>query len=320
MSFKTHFIHPLIVDRNLEKSMKFKRIYSTVLVLAFVFSITACNLPTSGGTGTPDTAATTNGKAAIEQAAATIVAQTLTAGAPTITLTPQPPLESFTPTFTPTATLAPTSDVVSLVVPKDTYCREGAPVAAFKSVVIIKSGQLVEVLARNPENTSFYVMNPYDENSTCWIFGKDLTLNGNATDLDVATLQPTPTPTRTPTPSVNFTLTYSSLAACPPIYAFKLYIQNVGATPWQFIAITGSDSVTGVAISHISNTFDQYSGCSVMNPQDVLPAGDDTYAMNLSPGELNYDPTGHLINLTVKLCSQDNALGTCLSKPISFTP
>ncbi|MBA4385456.1 MAG: hypothetical protein C0410_12030 [Anaerolinea sp.] len=300
--------------------MKYKRIFSAVLVLTVILSITACNLPTSGDSGTPNIVANSNNNAAVEQAAGTIVAQTLTAGAPTITSTPQPPLESYTPTLSPTATLSPTSDVVSLVVSKDTYCREGAPVVAFKSVVIIKSGQLVEVLARNPENTSFYVRNPYDENSTCWIFGKELTLSGNAADLDIATLQPTPTPTRTPTPNVNFTLVYSSLINCAPNYALKLYIQNVGATAWQFISITGSDSVTGFAINHTSNFFDQYSGCSVTNPQDMLPAGDDTYAMNLSPGEFNYDPTGHLINLNVKLCSQDNALGTCLSKPISFTP
>jgi len=264
--------------------------------------------------------ATTDGKAAIEQAAATIVAQTLTAGAPTITNTPQPPLESFTPTFTATSTLSPTSDVVSLVVAKDTYCRQGAPVAAFKSVVIIKAGQQVEVLARNFENDSFYVKNPYQENSTCWIYGKEFTFNGNAADLDIATLQPTPTPTRTPTPNNSFTLTYNSLASCAPTYAVKLYIQNTGATPWQFISITGSDSATGFVIAHTSNFFDQYSGCSVMNPQDVLPAGDDSYAMNLNPGEFNYDPTGHLINLTVKLCSQDNALGTCVTKSISVTP
>jgi hypothetical protein len=300
--------------------MKSNRIFSAVLVLVVVLSITACNLPTSGNAVTPDNVTAADRQVAIEQAAATIVAQTLTAGAPTITLTPQPPLESFTPTATATATLEPTSDVVTLVVSKDIYCRQGAPVAAFKSVVIIKSGQQVEVIARNPDNNSFYVKNPYEDNSTCWIFGKDIALSGNAADLDVATLQPTPTPTRTPTPSVSFTVSYGSTASCAPNYAFKLYIQNTGAIPWQFISITGSDSSTGFAINHTSNYFDQYSGCSVINPQDYLPAGDDTYAMNLSPGEFNYDPTGHLININVKLCTLDNAQGTCASKALSFTP
>jgi hypothetical protein len=304
----------------MDKSMKTNRLFSAVLVFAMVFSISACNLPTSQDTGTPDVAATTNGKAAIEQAAATLVAQTLTAGAPTITTTPQPPLESYTPTLSPTATLAPTADVVSLVVSKDTYCRQGAPVAAFKNVAIIKSGQQVEVIARDPEGNSYYVKNPYEDNSTCWIYGKELSLNGNAADLDVATLQPTSTPTRTPTPNVNFTVSYNSLTSCAPNYSLKLYIQNTGATPWQFISITGSDTVSGVTINHTSNFFDQYSGCSVMNPQDYLPAGDDTYAMNLNPGEFNYDPTGHYINLNVKLCTLDNAQGSCLSKSITFTP
>ena len=300
--------------------MKFNRIFSAILVFTVVFSLSACNVPTSGNSGTPDIAATANGKAAIEQAAATIVAQTLTAGPPLFTETPQPPLESFTPTLTATAALSPTAEVVSLIVSKDTYCRQGAPVAAFKSIAIIKTGQQVEVVARNPENDSYYVKNPYEDNSYCWIYAKEITPNGNVEGLDVATLQPTATPTRTPTPNINFTITYSSLTNCAPNYAVKLYIQNVGAIPWQFISITGSDTATGFIINHTSNGFDQYSGCSTFNPQDVLTAGDDTYAMNLNPGEFNYDPTGHLINLTVKLCSQDNALGTCLSKPISFTP
>ncbi len=298
--------------------MKSKRIFSIILVFAVVLTLTACNLPTSGASTNNEATPSANNVAAVEQAAGTIVAQTLTAGAPTITLTPQPPLESFTPTATATQTLAPTSDVVSLVVSKDTYCRQGAPVAEFKSIAIIKSGQLVEVIARDLDNTSYYVKNPYEENSTCWIFGKGLTPSGNVADLKVATLQPTTTPTRTPAP--NFSVTYSSITACAPVYAFKLYIQNLGSTPWQYISITGTDSANGFAINHTSNVFDQYSGCSTVNPQDMIPAGDDSYAMNLNPGEFNYDPTGHQINLTVKLCTQDNAQGYCVSKPISFTP
>jgi hypothetical protein len=300
--------------------MKTIRVFSAVIIFAVGLTLTACNMPVSGTAGASGKAAPTHDEAAIQQAAGTLVAQTLTAGAPTITNTPQPPLESYTPTSTPTITLTPTSEGVSLVVSKDTYCRQGAPVAAFKSIVIIKSGQQVEVIARNPENDSFYVKNPYEENSTCWIYGKDITPIGNVAGLANATLQPTPTPTRTPTPSINFNLVYSSVIDCSPKYSLKLYIQNVGAMPWQFISITGSDTVTGFAINHTSNVFDQYSGCTVVNPQDSIAAGDDTYALNLNPGEFNYNPSGHLINLNVKLCTQDNAQGTCLSKAISFTP
>ncbi len=297
--------------------MRSKRIFSTVLVFAVILTLTACNLPTKGASVTSEVSPAANNAAAVEQAAGTIVAQTLTAGAPTITLTPQPPLESFTPTSTATQSLPPTSEVVSLVVPKDTYCRQGAPVAEFKSVAIIKSGQLVEVIARNPENNSYFVKNPYEENSTCWIFGKGLTPSGNVDGLKLATLQPTSTPTRTPAPSFN--VTYSGLTDCGgSIYALKLYIQNVGTTPWQYISITGNDSTTGFIINHTSNVFDQYSGCSTVNPQDIIPAGDDSYAMNLNPGEFNYDPTGHQIHLTVKLCTEDNAQGYCVSKPITI--
>ncbi len=300
--------------------MKSKRIFSAVLVFAVVLTLAACNLPKGNNNSTAGTAAETGGKASVEEAAGTIVAQTLTAGAPTLTNTLQPPLESFTPTSTFTVTLSPTSKVVTLVVPKDTYCRQGAPVSAFKSIVIIKSGQQVEVISRNPENDSYYVKNPYEDNSTCWIYGEGLTLSGNSEELSVATLEPTPTPTRTPTPNIGFTVSYDSLISCAPSYAFRLYIKNTGSVAWSFISITGSDSATSFVINHTSNVFDQYSGCSVVNPQDVITAGDDTYAMNLSPGEFNYNPAGHLINLNVKLCTLDNAQGSCMTKAISFTP
>jgi len=300
--------------------MKPNRLFLTLLISLIMLSFSACNVPTSGNSGTSEIKSPADDNASVEQAAGTIVAQTLTAGAPTLTDTPQPPLESFTPTLTSTVTLSPTSKTVTLVITKDTYCRQGAPSSAFKSVVIIKSGQQVEVISRSPENDSYYVKNPYEDNSTCWIYGKGLTLSGNAEELSIATLEPTPTPTRTPTPNVGFTVTYDSLISCAPSYAFRLYIKNTGAIPWNFISITGSDSVTGFAINHTSNVFDQYSGCSVVNPQDVLTAGDDTYAMNLSPGEFNYNPAGHLINLNVKLCTLDNAQGSCTSKTISFTP
>ena len=51
---------------------------------------------------------------------------------------------------------------------------------------------------------------------------------------------------------------------------------------------------------------------------------------DLTPGEMgtagnwydifSYNPAGHAITATIKLCSQDTLAGTCLEKSISLTP
>lgn len=307
--------------------MKTKQILLTVVVFTLILTMSACNMP-SGGTvaGTPDIAGTVAAKVAIEQAAQTMVAQTMNAAAPAVPATPtstntlEAPVESPTPSLTPTITLTPTPEGVSLVVSQDTNCRLGAPYSVFKSVAVIKSGQQVEVIARNPENDSYYVKNPYDANSTCWIYGKFASVSGNTTNLNVATMQPTPTPTFTPTPNVGFSVSYVKLESCMGDFAFKFFVKNTSSTIWQYEQITGSDSVTGFVINHTSNVFKEWAGCVPGVIQGDLSAGEESYILNVDPGKLNYDPTGHLINITVKLCSQDGGLGTCVSKSLSFTP
>ncbi|PKN98737.1 MAG: hypothetical protein CVU42_11005 [Chloroflexi bacterium HGW-Chloroflexi-4] len=305
--------------------MKAKRILFSALVFTIILTLTACNLPIGANpAGTPDIAGTVAAKVAIEQAAQTMVAQTLSAAQPaanTSTNTIQaPPEATFTPTLEPTITLTPTLEGVFLTVSQDTYCRFGGPYSSFKIITTVKIGQKVEVIARNPENDSYYVKNPYEANSTCWLYGKYATVTGNASGLTVATMNPTPTPTYTPTPAIGFSVNYVSLETCGPQYAFKLFIKNTGSSTWQYISITGSDTVTAFAINHSSNTFKEYAGCVAGVVQADLTPGESSYVLNVSPGQFNYDPTGHNISINVTLCTLDGGAGTCKSVPLSFTP
>lgn len=309
--------------------MTAKRIFLTGLVITIILTLSACNLPMAGTTAdkTPDLEGTVAARVAIEQAAQTMVAQTLAAGnagdaqASTSTNTVQaPPEVTFTPTLSPTITLTPTLEGVFLTVSQDTYCRFGGPYSSFKILATVKTGQKVEVIARNPENDSYYVKNPYETNSTCWLYGKYATVTGNTAGLTVATMNPTPTPTFTPTPAINFNVSYSGLETCGGQWGIKLFVRNTGPSIWQYVSISGTDSVTAFGILHTSNKFNTYSGCAITLSQEDLTAGEESYVLAVAPGQLDYDPTGHLINLTVKLCSENNGLGTCLSKPISFTP
>jgi hypothetical protein len=261
-----------------------------------------------------------------------MVAQTLTANAPispeipnvqpSNTNTVEAPLEmTSTPTLTPTITLTPTPEGVFLVVSNDTYCRFGGPYSSFKILATVKAGETVKVLARNPENDSYFVQNPYDTSSTCWMYGKYATLSGNTDALPISTMHPTPTPTSTPTPAPGFTVTFNSLINCGPNYAFKLFIKNTGGLTWQSITLAGSDTVTAFAFSQTSNTFKEYTGCSMTLEQNDLTPGEESYVVNDAAGQFfNYDPTGHKISVTVTLCTTDGGAGTCKSIPISFTP
>jgi len=298
-----------------------------VLSLLLIISLVACNLPSGAGSSTtPDINATVAAEVAIAFAAQTLVAQTLAAGgavvpANTDTITPEAlPQVTSTETLTPTITLTPTPEGVFLVVSQDTNCRFGGPYSSFKIITTVKAGQNVEVLSRNPENDSYFVKNPYDANSTCWLYGKYATLTGNSAALPVSTMHPTPTPTNTPTPNTNFTVSFTSLESCGPSWGIKLLVKNNGGTIWQSIAVTGSDTDTGFVISHSNNVFKEYAGCVPGLTQSDLTPGEQSYVLVVDPGHFGYNPTGNLIKITVKLCSEDNLLGTCLSKNLSFTP
>lgn len=307
----------------MKKTNTFIRLLSLILII----SITACNLPSgAGSSNTPDINATVAAEVAIAFAAQTLVAQTLSAGgavAPvnTDTLTPEAlPQATSTETLTPTITLTPTPEGVFLVVSQDTNCRFGGPYSSFRIITTVKTGQTVEVLSRNPENDSYFVKNPYDANSTCWLYGKYATLTGNSAALPVSTMHPTPTPTHTPTPNQNFSLSFSGLENCGGSYGIKLFIRNTGGVMWQSISVTGSDTDTGFVISHSSNIFKEYTGCVPGVTQADLTPGEESFVLVVDPGQFGYDPSGNLIKLTVKLCSEDNLLGTCLSKNLSLTP
>ena len=305
--------------------MKSKYLLSGFLILMMTLILAGCNLPTrSNGSTSPDINATVAAEVAVQQAAQTMVAQTMGANAPavqpsnTITNTVEVPQETATASMTPTITLTPTPEGVFLTVSADTYCRQGGPYSSFKILGTLKVGDKAQVLARNPENDSYFIQSPYDA-SKCWVYGKYATLTGNSTALAVMTMQPTPTPTYTPTPDKNFSLSYTKLETCGGLFAVKMFVKNNGGLIWQSFQIAGSDTVTGFIVNQTSNFFNEYAGCDIAVSQADLTPGEESYILHVAT-PFNYNPTGHLINLTVTLCTQDNGAGVCLSKPISITP
>ncbi len=162
---------------------------------------------------------------------------------------------------------------------------------------------------------------PNDPNTKCWLYGKYATLSGNSAALPVATMHPTPTPTYTPTPAPGFTVSYSGLENCGGNFAFKLFIKNTGGLIWQYVSLSGVDANTGFTVNQASNSFEEYAGCvSVLTQADLTP-GETSFVLNTQGANFfNYDPTGHNISVSVKLCSLDGGGGVCQTIPISFTP
>jgi hypothetical protein len=121
-----------------------------------------------------------------------------------------------------------------------------------------------------------------------------------------------------PTPIPDFTITYLQHILCG-LHGFRYQITNTGSETWESIAYSAYDSVTAVTVSEISsNTFKDIN-------YDCMTANE---LQNLEPGEWGivtfggfpYNPAGHSITATFKLCSLNTLAGMCLNKTITFTP
>ncbi|MBN2386291.1 MAG: hypothetical protein JXB85_04670 [Anaerolineales bacterium] len=289
--------------------MKAKPICS--ILIALVFGLVACNLPTapSVAQATPENAGAATAQA--ETAFSLAVAQTMEAlGTPPAPLEPE---ASATPSLTSTPTLTPTSSVPMVTVSVGTNCRVG-PGQAYDQVGALVPGQEAEVVARHPQGTYWYIRNPSNPSAFCWLWGQYATVTGDTSGLPVFTPPPTPTP------APGFTVSYLGVTSCAPQYAFRFQIQNNGSVTWESIRINITDNTSATAFTHILDSFRSYNGCVLESDQlDLLP-GEGGVVANVSPGQLNYDPAGHSISAVITLCTANGLGGTCVSQSLNFTP
>lgn len=304
-----------------------KRIFLWPVFFTLITLLSACNFP-AAQTAAPDHSALDTIVAQdvlLTQMAATLAANN--AGNPTenppAQATPVPtqelPLATATITLTPLPSATATPQGVWLTINENSNCRVG-PASYYALVTSLTAGSKVQVVGRNPQNDYYYVRVTPGASTFCWVWDRYSSVNGDTGVLPVFTPMPTPTPTVTPTPTPGFTVSYSALISCPPQYALRLFIRNTGGVTWQSIRIVVSDSTAGLTFTHTSDNFKSYTGCGSDLLQADLTPGEESYVSNVSPGQFNYDPTGHALTVTVTLFTGDGLAGTSAQQTINVTP
>ena len=221
-----------------------------------------------------------------------------------------------TPSLTPEPTYTPTSSVPMVSVSVDTNCRFG-PGKGYELLGALLVGEQAEIVARDPSGLYWYIKNP-DRGGFCWLWGNYATTTGNTGSLPVFTPPATPTFTATPTPEPEFTVVFNDVEDCG-VWHIDFRISNTGSLVWQSVSVTVTDTVTTEAVNYTDNEFKEYIAC-VLNLGTLQDDLGPTEVGFSTSNSLSADPTGHLIDATIKLCSQDGLAGTCITKNLSFTP
>jgi hypothetical protein len=141
-----------------------------IAVIAALIGLSSCNMPASETTGIPVSGITP-------------MLDTPTSSIPTLMPVPLETLVEFEP---PTA--APTSTPsVFLASPKDqpVNCRFG-PATSYAVIGALVLGRQAEIIGRNTDSTWWYVRNPSDPSTSCWLSAEFVQTVGDVQSLPVA--------------------------------------------------------------------------------------------------------------------------------------
>jgi uncharacterized protein YgiM (DUF1202 family) len=190
----------------------------------------------------------------------------------------QPTVAEETPTASQTATPAGTDtpSVPLVSVSENTNCRTG-PSVHYGFVVLINTGQNLEVLATYPNGDYVIVRSP-SGSGDCWLWLQYATQKDfSAYNLPAATAPPTPTPTFTPTPAFNWNGTWKAWLGG---FQYTISITQSGKS------ISGSfpyGTETIEMVGSLSNDFQTATGT-----WEVSDGSDDgTFQLQIKAGNLN---------------------------------
>jgi len=286
--------------------MNFKKRILGMTVIMLLILVSGCTTP---AVQTPDLAATIAVNVAVEQTLAALGTQTILTE---LAYQQMNPTETPTPQPTATSEFTATPDKVTLTLSKDTYCRNGV-FAKSPFVALMTAGRTYDVLAVDPNNQAYYVVEPDHTFTYCWLWGEFATVSGDVASLPVYTPQPLPTPTKTATVGPDFSVSYVGFENCGNYLRF--FIKNTGSKTWQALQVNITDNSNNTSTTYNNTVFVDYPGCVAgVAESDLGPGESSNVAVQFSS-----DPTGHSMTATIVLCQTD-ASGGCNPKTITFTP
>ena len=229
------------------------------------------------------------------------------------TFTPVQASPTSTETATPTLYFTPTPFLPQISVSIATNCRIG-PGKIYERVGALLVGETVQVYARDPSGTYWYIRNPDSSSGFCWVWGEYATITGLTYILPMYTPPPTPTATATPAPS--FDASYSGLVVCTGWWP-EIRLKNTGLVTFRSVGISLKDTVTSTSVYNTTDGFVDNPDCTTSNSRKTLLADK---AVTVSASGFTYDPTGHKLRASITLCSDTGQGGMCVTDTITFTP
>ena len=288
------------------------RIRTLLTTLVLITSLFACNMPEAEQVPPPGDVQTS--------AALTVEALLIP---PSVTATARqgeqpilPDTPASTPTLTagPTGTITPTYSVPMLKVLEQTNCRTG-PGVVYDKIAVLVPGTPAEVIGRNAAGDTWVIKLPSNPSVTCWLWGEYATVVGNTSGLTIYTPPPTPTP------AANFTVAYLGPFNCMGSFGFRFQITNNGSLTWESYQVVVTDANTSITTTYAKDDFtDVGTFCVITNTLVDLTPGEVGVSGNWGVGLFSYNPAGHNMSATFKLCTENGIAGTCLEKSITFVP
>jgi len=297
--------------------MSTRRICAICVFTLIALVQAACSLPSTSTSQPPPPA---NGTAAMQtalaQVAATLTLAALQGGGAGPVQPPPPQQPAATPTFTltpsltPTITLTPTPEGAWISVSTETKCRLG-PGKAYDQVGGLIADKSVQVFGRDPSGQYYYIRNPNDPTSFCWVWAYYATPVGNFAVVPVFT------PPATPTPVASFTFVYKTWGVGPGYQCMMVEVNNTGGLTWESFNLAFHDVTHGYAATSSSDFFTSYDGwCGATGSQSDLMPGEIGIASVKT--FMGYNPHGDTMEFTLTLCSQNGLAGSCLTKTITI--
>jgi hypothetical protein len=315
----------------MENLMKTQKILFVLSIAVILLVASACGpaqtTPDAAVTPTQDTSILT----AIAQTAQAGVSGTLTQLAAALPSQTTAPLFTATASQTALPIASPTSTFAMISVSVETLCRLG-PNTVYDRVSALGVNTPVQVYGVDPTHGYYFIQNPSQPGSYCWVWGFYATEINSFTGIPIytpaytptaaITLTPslTPTKTGTTTPTPGFTITNPRIRTCGADNFLDVTITNTGTTIFMsgnlYITDASGPAITGATNDNFIDTPDCQS--TPHFTQGDLAAG-EIGTVSTDPITVG-DLSGHNLTINVTMCSADGLGGLCTVKSITFKP